>query len=341
MAVRGHVDTMEGSYIVGWAVAEPDTGNCAITITNPAGEVIAKGRASRHRQDLASLGLGRTTLAFRIAVTLPTEPVLLRIQANGEELPGSPLQLGPNQFDGHCYLEGTAITGWITERRAKFLPPHVTIIDQDGTEVGRGDTSFQTKTIDPLFTSARFSIELDNHCFGAGERQLSVLANGVPFGQLSCDLKLRGNLETVTVRNCSGWLLSPASPDRVFEIEVFRDGVLAGTASCEQSREDVRGIIPDCGTPGFSIELDAIRHSEVEATTLSLRLAGSQRELFDGPYIIASRPASVAWQRWTCPASALRNARCCNKPSARSWPRQGWNTVSPRKNKRAFRRPRL
>lgn len=95
MAIKGHVDTMEGSYLTGWAASVPDNGNCAITVVDMEGRLLAKGRASRHRPDLAALGLGRTTLAYRIAIPLGTEAKQLRVLANGEELVGSPLGIGP------------------------------------------------------------------------------------------------------------------------------------------------------------------------------------------------------------------------------------------------------
>ena len=98
MAIRGHVDTMEGSYLTGWATSVPDTGNCAISVTDQEGKLLAKGRASRHRPDLATLGLGRTTFGYRIAVPLSEEPRLLRVLGNGEELVGSPVAVGPGLF---------------------------------------------------------------------------------------------------------------------------------------------------------------------------------------------------------------------------------------------------
>ncbi|OYV34139.1 MAG: hypothetical protein B7Z81_10455, partial [Acidocella sp. 20-61-6] len=294
MAIKGHVDGIEGSYIVGWAIAEPDAGNCAITVTDSDGVVLAKGRASRHRPDLAALGRGRTTLAFRIPITLPQEPRVLNVLANGEQLPGAPIITGPGQFDGHYAIEGATIAGWITERVPGFSPPLITIINQHGAEVGREIGRKQAADIDPLFAPAYFSIDLDDQCFGAGEMQLSIFANGVPFGRLACNLRLHGNLEVVTANNCSGWLVSPDQPQRSFKIEVFRNGEFAAEMECEHEREDVRGIYPTCATPGFGVTLKHSPLSAVEATTLSFRFHGSSTDLFDGPYVVANRPAAVA-----------------------------------------------
>jgi len=304
MAIKGQVDGMEGSYVVGWAAAQPDTGNCAITIQDESGETIAKGRASRHRPDLASLGLGRTTLAFRIPLTHMAEPRKLRVLANGEELPGSPILGGAGNFDGNCNLEAATLTGWVTERSPGFAPPFITVTNAQGVEVGRGQSTAEAKDIDPAFTPARFVLELDDQCFGAGEVALTLRANGVPFAERTCHLTLHGNLEIINERSCAGWLVCPEVPGRAFEIAVYRDGALAGTARCEHSREDVRGIFPDCTTPGFGTELDQPVHSIIEAATLSLRFPGSEKELFEGPYVIAGRAAAVT--------AAYRVARLAN-----------------------------
>jgi GT2 family glycosyltransferase len=293
MPIKGHVDDMEGSYVVGWAASVPDTGNCAITITDDNGQLLAKGRASRHRADLAAVGLGRTTLAFRIPVPHIQAPRTLRIFANGEELPGSPLATGPGLFDGHCWMEGYAVTGWVSERRAEAEAPFISIVNHLGIEVGRGPSHFEKDSKDPLFTPARFAIPLDDSCFGAGEMPLSVFVNDQLLGRTACNLALRGNIEIISATQVMGWLVAPDFPQRSFELEVYRDGALAGLAKCEHERVDVRNIFPDCGPAGFDTQLDPATHTATEAVTLSLRFPGSDRELFESPYVIASRPAAV------------------------------------------------
>jgi GT2 family glycosyltransferase/glycosyltransferase involved in cell wall biosynthesis len=293
MAIRGYVDGMQGSYISGWAVAEPDTGNCAIEIIDGQGKKIATGRASRHRADLASLGLGRTTLAFRIPVTNPAEPRMLHVFASGVELPGSPITTGAGQFEGAADVALGIVTGWVTERITGFEPPLVTVIDQHGAHVGQARAVIDPAEPDNFARVARFTITLHDRCFGAGELRLGLLANGVKFAAAFCHLTLLGNLETLSAERCSGWLLSPELPSRSFSIEVYRDGKLAGTTSCDLSREDVRGVHPECETPGFEVKLDRLVLPPMEATTISLRFPGSDRELFQGPYVIGNRAAAV------------------------------------------------
>ncbi len=293
MAIRGHMDGMEGSYVTGWAAALPDTGNCAITITDTLGNVIAKGRAGNHRADLAAVGLGRTTLGFRIPIPLTAENRLLRIWADGVELPGSPIMTGSGQFDAHFTFEHGTVNGWVTERAPDFSPPLVTITGHNGQEAGQGRGRQDPDNQDPLFNPARHAIELYDWCFGAGEMAMSIFINGTKVGLFTCNLRLDGNLETISAESCTGWLVSPDVPARVFTIQVFRDGKLADTAECEHTREDVRGVHPDCTTPGFGATLPRPDHTATETTTISLRFPDSQNELFKGPYTIASRPAAV------------------------------------------------
>ncbi len=304
MAIRGHVDGMEGSYVNGWAAAQPDTGPCAITITDTLGNVIAKGHAANHRTDLAGLGFGRATLAFRIPIALTAENRLLRIWADGVELPGSPLMAGAGQFDAHFTFEHATVTGWVTERAPVFSAPLVTITSHHGVEAGRGHPLPGATPQDPLFNPAQLSIALDDRCFGAGEMAMTIAINGTSIGMFTCNLRLDGNLETVSAEHCAGWLASPDAPSRAFTIEVLRDGKPAGTAVCENIREDVSANYPDYATPGFGVTLRPPEHAVTEATTISLRFANSQTELFEGPYLVGSRTAAIS--------AAYRAARLAN-----------------------------
>jgi GT2 family glycosyltransferase len=294
MAIMGHIDGMEGAYAVGWAAGGPESGSCAIELIDERGKVVAKGRASRHRPDLASLGYGRTTFAFRIPVAVTGARRVLRVLADGEELIGSPLVVGPGRFDGSCVIDGGNIVGWVTERSADAPAPEITVVNQHGRVVGRAASLHDESGLDRLFMPARFTVALEDQCFGAGEMALSVRANDVVFGKLACDLKLRGNLEIITPQLCQGWLISPEAPERNFRLELYRDGALAGHGACTMAREDVRAVFPGCSTPGFRVELREPPPRPLDVTTISLRLVGGNADLFDGPYVIGARPAAVA-----------------------------------------------
>ncbi|MDE1883790.1 MAG: glycosyltransferase, partial [Rhodospirillales bacterium] len=249
--------------------------------------------ASRHRPDLAALGLGRTTLAYRIAIPLGTEAKQLRVLANGEELVGSPLEVGPGFYDGVCAVEADRVTGWVSERAKASAPPLITVVNSAGVEVARGPAWFEERPADPLFAPARFSLRLGSDCFGAGEMLLDVYANGKLIGRTSCNLNLRANLEFISPEHIIGWIHAPDVPSRSFELAVYRNGKLVETAPCDRERTDVKAHFPDCTTPGFDIPLPPADAPANEPVALSLRFADGTRDLFDGPYLLAKRPAAV------------------------------------------------
>jgi GT2 family glycosyltransferase/glycosyltransferase involved in cell wall biosynthesis len=302
MAILGCADGMDGAYAHGWAVTRAHAGHCLVVLIDDRGVMVAKGVADQPRPDLSAIGLGRTDFSFKIPLTLTHRRRVLHVLADGEELPGSPILVGEGQFDSHCWMENGAVAGWVRERVKELTTPVMTVVDQFGREVGRGPS---VERADAALSAAGFKIELADVCFGAGELALNVFADGVRLTQLACNLRLEGNLETVTPESCSGWLLSPDAPERCFEIEIFRDGERAATAKCQYIREDVRAIYPGCVTPGFGCALEEPEDEAVQTCSLSLRLAGAGTELFKGPYRLASQQAAVT--------AAYRAARLANQ----------------------------
>jgi len=294
--VIGHLDGLEGSYIVGWAVSR-DVPNCSITVTNAHETLVASGLASVEREDLRSVGDGRCNLAFRIPLPAIEHAEYLHVRAEGVELRNSPLRLGLGAFDGFASILRGAVDGWVTERYPGFQPPLITVVDQDGNIVMECQSAIEGAGQDEQFLPARFFGDLDTACFGRGERQLSVMANGVKFAALSCNLLLHGHMETVSAQRCLGWLLSPDAPGRRFQFEVWRDGKPVAKAKCDLARADVQSAHPGCLLSGFDITLPPTSQTALDFTTLSFRLPGSTAELFEGPYVLGSRPGLVTTAR--------------------------------------------
>lgn len=291
--ITGFVDKMEGSYVVGWAQSS-ENGNCTITILDAESNLLAKGRASRHRPDLAVLNLGRTTLGFRVAVPLSEKTQRIHVLADGVELPSSPLLVGAGLFDCEAGVEAGCVSGWVSERQTKGEPPEITVLNQYGEEVARGPSHFAAKPEDTLFVPARFMLELDDDCFGAGELLLRIYANGVLIARTTCLLELRAALEIITPERVRGWLFSPSAPQREFSLSVYRDGKLARTGACDLVRTDVKDHFPDCGQPGFDMELPRCKRQVTESVSLTVRFANGARDLFEGPYLVVGRAAGVA-----------------------------------------------
>lgn len=291
--ITGFVDKMEGSYVLGWVHSSRTTA-CTITILDENAQIIAKGRAARHRPDLVALKLDKTTLGFRIAVPLSSTAQKIHILADGVELPGSPLALGPGIFDCATQFEAGRLTGWVSERTKNPTPPFITVLNQYGQEVARGSALHATKQKDPLFVRAHFDLDLDDACFGAGELFLNLYADGQLLARASCTLELRAALDIITPERARGWMFSPSAPQRKFRLALYRNGKLAKIAETGLERTDVREHFPACEQPGFDIVLPHQDLKADETISLSLRFADSNRELFDSPYLIASRPAAVA-----------------------------------------------
>jgi GT2 family glycosyltransferase/glycosyltransferase involved in cell wall biosynthesis len=295
LAVKGHVDGMEGTYVVGWAFdGGASAGKCHITVVgDDSGQLVAEGTACIERPDLARIASGQTGIAFRIPLPDLHGSESLRLYADGVELPNSPVQIGAGIFDGHVWVTGDQVHGWVTERAIRRNPPMIILHDAEGTECCRIQAEPPGADEDPSFAPCRFSGALDLHCFGRGELQLTAFANGERFAQTSCRLSLTGAVEHLSAERCAGWLLCPEAPARNLALDIVRNGEHIQTARCRIARPDVRGAYPDCDTPGFDQALPARQAGSPETSILSLRLVQSNTDLFEGPYVLGSRLAVV------------------------------------------------
>ena len=289
--VTGHLDGLRGSDIVGWAFSANHA--CQIVAYDSQGNVLGSGHANATRPDLLCLGHGRCDFAFQIPIIFRDHVNVVHVRANGVELRNSPLTIDAGQFDGYFESNQGVIDGWVIERKAEAVSPYVTVIDQDGLTVFQSQAHRDAAGACDGTTPFRFTGKLDAHCFGAGERRLSAFANGIKFAEADCNLSLQGNVETLLADRCTGWLLSVDAPARPFEFEIIRNGEVVATAKCDIPRSDVQALYPGTLKSGFACDLPALTSSIMDFTTISMRFSGSDRELFDGPFVIASRPAVI------------------------------------------------
>jgi GT2 family glycosyltransferase/glycosyltransferase involved in cell wall biosynthesis len=294
--IAAHLDGFEGHHLIGWAYSEASPRNCAISITDEKGRVIAEGEASRDRPDLAALGVGRTNFAFRIPLTDIGDASAIHIFADGVELRGSPLPVGAGSFDGRLHVREHFAEGWVHERLPAFSPPMIDIVGPTGEIVASAQSRRDESGADAGFSPARFRISLAP-LFGSTDVQIKALANGVPFARASCSLRLVSTVDVVTPEQCVGWLFSPDAPSARFDLEVRRNGVLVATAPCDVVRHDVRATHRGSNTFGFDIKLPRPAASPTEPCEISLRFPGSRKELFGGPFIVGHRTGIVAAAR--------------------------------------------
>jgi GT2 family glycosyltransferase/glycosyltransferase involved in cell wall biosynthesis len=295
--IWGQVDGLEGAYVCGWAV-DPTGQDCEISIRTEDGTVVGRGSANRIRPDLAVLGLGRTNIAFRVAVEDLGAHAALHIFASDMLLSASPLLAGPGLFSGRLeILDGCAV-GWVTERVARFEAPDITILDQEGCVVARARSSLCAQDHpDPNFSPAEFSAALSDLCFGGHGLQLTAFANGVAFASATCTLPLTGTLEVVSATRCAGWLFSPSAPKRALALDIYRDGKRVAQTVAKLPRSDVTAAFPRAMAPGFDVTLPPHRQRPTDFSTIAIRLRGGAADILDGPRIVGSMAAVVAGAR--------------------------------------------
>jgi GT2 family glycosyltransferase/glycosyltransferase involved in cell wall biosynthesis len=288
---HGFIDGLEGACVRGWAVSGGDR-PAIVTIRDDAGRLLARGIAELDRPDIGRLG-APTACGFRVPVRRIGPAGLLHVFADATELTGSPLPVGPGVYDGALSVAGSVATGWITERTDSFRGATIQLRDQDGVILGEGDAVPGADAPDPLHATARFSIELRQACFGRADLLVRAFVNGTRVADTHCAPRLDGYLDALTPRRCGGWLLSPDAVARTLTIEVFRDGKLAGSGRGDLPREDLRDRYPHSSRVGFEITLDPPTGPSSPLHVYSVRLEGTETELFGGPFSIEDRPEGI------------------------------------------------
>jgi GT2 family glycosyltransferase len=303
--LNGHVDHCHGRYIMGWALPVRPDGHCRITVADSTGRIIAGAVASEPRADLAAVGGGRIDFAFRVGVPLTDAPGPVRVQADGVDLPNSPVFLEADIFDGELSIDCGVVSGWVANRCLLGVTEPVTLFDQDGHLVLTIPTRQDPADTDPLFRPARFAATLPAHCFGGHELCLTAKIGDATVARTFGSCRLEGYLDKITGTICAGWLFSPDASGRCFEIAVYRDGVMVGDGATTMTRDDVSRRHAPAGECGFEFALIADDQPFPGLTHVSIRLAGSQRELFDGPFLLGSR-AEAAQEAYNAAGIAAR-----------------------------------
>jgi GT2 family glycosyltransferase len=291
----GQIDHCHGRYAFGWAIPTDRATRCRITAVDTQGEVIAKTTADQPRADLISIGGGACDFGFQLAIPFTDDTGPLRIRADGEDLAGSPLSMGPEVHDGVLTIAGGRVTGWVTNRHTVLVTQDIVLTDQDGQVVMTITPSIGEDAGDPLSRPCRFDAPLPPHVFGRNEICLSarVGESPEPFAQAFGPVRLEGFLDSLSETEASGWLFSPDAPHRRFTVVAFRDGRPVGSAVTRLNRGDVAGRFPEAEACGFDLALKPQPDPRGRLTHLSLRLLGSERDLFGGPFLIGPAATGI------------------------------------------------
>ncbi len=294
--IIGHVDRPEGRYVTGWAIKQPDSSPCEVHLVTTDGKILGSGKAHLPRPDLSALGFGRTNFAFRVPIPELNEPMELGVFVGELELPGSPITFEFGLYDGVMEVSQGLIKGWVFELGRAASAPLVSLLGPYGREFGTIQ-SHPDPAGDPLFSPSYFNGDLPTSCFGRDEVEIQARAGDVIFASTRAAARLRGYLDILSPSSCAGWLISPDAPQRRFEIAVFRDGKEIGRTVCKNRREDLRELFPHNFDIGFDITFEKPHHKVATLNEMSFRLAGTDVELFEGPFIAGHRPALIAATR--------------------------------------------
>jgi|GEM_PF-1082885 len=203
---------------------------------------------------------------------------------------------------GHVVEAGGQVSGWVTVKSRNGQAPTIKLIDQEGKSVTHAISIVDQAPELNDRVKARFEGILSQACFGRRDLTVNVLANGLKFAELLCNLLLQGSLDAISHDRCSGWLLSPSAPERTLEIDVVRNGQVIITAPCNKPRPDLKtAFSADCNV-GFDFAPPPPPPDGSGQDSISIRLAGTDRELFDGPFAV-TRPAQEAASQTPAPAS--------------------------------------
>jgi GT2 family glycosyltransferase len=284
--VDGAVEGLIGALLTGWAVARGEARPCEIEVFDDEGKLVATAVADQVRRDLVGLDDGRTTVGFRVAVADLGRAGAVHVKADGVVLAGSPLATGAGHWDGAVSVHNGWAEGWLNERRPGFAAPHVRLLDQDGACLGEEDAA--VGDAQAWFSPARFRIPLPPAAY-RGELALHLVVDDAVVAITHTRLELIHHLDVLDTSRCCGWLFCPQAPSARFTIEAFRDGSRIGHGDADQRRTDVRDVYPEAELPGFEFLLDPLSPGNTGPCVVSLRVAGRDGDLFDGPYVIGKR----------------------------------------------------
>jgi hypothetical protein len=294
--IIGNVDGPQGRYVTGWAIKQPDTSPCKIRLITAEGKILGSGKAHIPRPDLSVLGFGRTNFAFRVPIPELREPVELGVFVGELELPGSPVRFEFGLYDGCVEVANGAVKGWVYERGRAASAPVISLRGPSGKLLATTQ-SYPEPGGDPMFSPSYFSADLPAACFGRDEVELLAQAGDMVFARTRTAARLQGYLDLLTPSRCAGWLISPDVPQRRFEIAVLRDGKEIARTVCRNRRDDLGQIFPLNFDTGFDITFEKPHGAVTTLSEISFRLAGTEVELFDGPFIAGHRPALIAASR--------------------------------------------
>jgi GT2 family glycosyltransferase len=215
--------------------------------------------------------------------------------ASGESLVGLPLDLSGAYA---ISMQESALHGQVLEgafSAADFLPPELGIEWVDGSWIAAQALASRTGS-EPVW---RFRMQLLALPRPGQKAQLRARIGGCvqasPVITLSPeDFGFAGCLDAASADFAEGWAIDLKHPDKRVELEVFVDGVFAGSTVADQPRPDVQRLVPGADTCGFIHPLPP--HADPAARRrIAVRLAGQTLGLAGSPMQLKPVPGLTGY----------------------------------------------
>ncbi|SMF95044.1 Glycosyltransferase, GT2 family [Methylomagnum ishizawai] len=307
----GKVEGIRAGRVFGWAF-HPDRPHhpvkLAVTVD---GDKIGETQAHLPRVDSELRAYGNCGFVWQPDEDLlngATRQFRFHCLETGNELQGSPIQLGGGEYDGDFRLEEDGyLVGWVRERcaSAKNQRPYLRLLidgeregeipdGQIGLAQADGRYDFRGTLPDKVFDTQPHSIQIE--VVGKAGRPKRL-------GQaLKIQAGYRGYVDTTGVERVSGWVVNTSAPNRPVALDLFVNGLHTAVIKADQVRPD---IAEQPGSrSGFEFRIRP-QSWECASLTLDLRLAGTELRVL-GPSIVYT-PYDIALRSLTTLAEILND----------------------------------
>jgi len=286
----GAIDGLIGSAVFGWAY-DRNFGRRRVKIALYVnGELAAETMANGLRRELVGAGSHDGFSGF--VCSIPPERfvagAMVRILADGVQLAGPPLVLGPRHIDGIFEpIDGTTASGWVRERTRE---PTRAVLDM--LIDGRVDRSIAADRLrDELKAQGvgdghfGFAEPLPASCLDGGEHEIAFRhrASGalVAPGPRNFRALYDGVLERLDQYGGGGWVACRETPGRPIALDVVVNGEPVAVVA-DRPRPDVlaaRGI--EARGFEFGVPESVSRHREL---SVDIRVSGTAHPAMPGPF---------------------------------------------------------
>jgi GT2 family glycosyltransferase/glycosyltransferase involved in cell wall biosynthesis len=288
--LQGKVEGIRSGRVVGWAFDSRRPHDPVTLGVSMDGQAVARVEACLPRPDAELRSYGNCGFVWQPdGRLLNGEPRQFRFRCldSGEELDGSPVDVGGGHWDGHFHLDDAGrLVGWVRERSAFPQPPRISILidgvlhaevaaNRPGSSQDDGRYGFRKELPDKVFDTKAHWVEVElSDSMGLRQR----FSNGI-----SLQATYRGHIETTGIERVAGWIINTLAPNRPVPLELWINGARIALVKADQVRSDIAEQQPGarCGFE-FKILPNAW---EAASLCLDLRLAGTDVQVF-GPSIL-------------------------------------------------------